>query len=99
MKWLPFALLASLAMASKDCFIKFSSGKLSNSLGVLIYSTCTFLLGLFWTLKYRLSGADFFLSPGGVLGSVGVGVSFGLTPSFCFSPSASVPRFLSPRPL
>lgn len=82
MKWLPFALLASLAMASADRFIKFSSGKLSNTFEVLTYSSCTFLLSLFWTWKDRLSAVDLLSSAGGVLGGMGVGASFGLTPLF-----------------
>ena len=41
---------STFALAGADVFVKLASGKLSNSLGVLIFGTCTFLVGLTWVL-------------------------------------------------
>jgi drug/metabolite transporter (DMT)-like permease len=76
MKWLPFALMAMTSVAAADLFIKLAAGKLSNSLAMLIYGTCTFLFALSWVLWQRLAGVPQFAQIGGFLAAVGVGVAF-----------------------
>jgi drug/metabolite transporter (DMT)-like permease len=77
MKWIPFAFSAMTAVAAADLFIKLAAGKLSNSLAMLIYGSCTFLFGLGWVLWQRwFAGVPQSAQPVGVLAAVGVGVAF-----------------------
>ena len=45
-----------MALAAADFFIKLAAGKLSNSLGLLIYGSCTFIAGLSWVLLDKIRG-------------------------------------------
>ena len=76
MKWLPFALAAMTAVASADLFVKLAAGKLSNSVAMLIYGTCTFLFGLGWVIWQRAAGVPQFAQTEGFLAAIGVGVAF-----------------------
>lgn len=76
MKWLPFALAAMTAVASADLFVKLAAGKLSNSVAMLIYGTCTFLFGLGWVIWQRAVGVPQFAQTEGFLAAIGVGVAF-----------------------
>ena len=76
MPWLAYALGTALALALADFLVKLASGKLSNSLGLLIYGTCTFLAGVGWVLWQRASGAPLFIRMEGAWPAVGVGVAF-----------------------
>jgi uncharacterized membrane protein len=76
MKWLPFALAAMAAVASADFFIKLAAGKLSNSVAMLIYGTCTFLFGLGWVIWQRTVGVPQFAQTSGFLAAIGVGLAF-----------------------
>lgn len=76
MKWIPFAFGAMAAVAAADFFIKLAAGKLSNSLAMLIYGTCTFLFGLGWVLWQRAAGVPQFARPFGALAGLGVGLAF-----------------------
>jgi bacterial/archaeal transporter family protein len=78
MNWVVFGLASAMLMASGDFFLKIASGKVSNSVGVLLYGTCTFLTGLIWTLVQRGQGEQLFAQPVGVAAGLGTGVSFGL---------------------
>lgn len=84
MNWIPFALGAALLMASGDFFLKMAAGKVSNSIGVLLYGTCTFLTGLIWTLIQRQQGVPLFARPLGIVFGLLVGVSFGLATIFLY---------------
>ena len=74
--WVVYASAATAALAAADIFLKLAAGKVSNSVGVLIYGICTFSMGLAWFLWQRIHGITQYSPPYGILASVGVGVSF-----------------------
>lgn len=76
MTWIPYALVTAIALATADFCIKIASGKLSNSLGLLLYGSCTFLTGMIWVLVDRVRRVDLYAQPVGILAAVGVGVAF-----------------------
>jgi drug/metabolite transporter (DMT)-like permease len=76
MGWIVYASFAAIAMAAADVFIKLAAGKVSNSLGVLIYGSCTFTMGLAWVLWQKIHGVTLHGQTSGLLASVAVGVSF-----------------------
>lgn len=92
MNWLIYAVATALALGSADFLIKVTSGKLSNSLGLLIYGSCTFLTGLGWVLWERAQGGDLYAQPVGILTALGVGIAFsGVTTGLYLTFSAGVP--------
>ena len=78
MNWLSFAFATAIALAAADFFVKLAAGKLSNSLGVLIYGSCTFLFGLGWVLWRHFQGLPQHAQPAGIIASLGVGLAFSL---------------------
>jgi drug/metabolite transporter (DMT)-like permease len=78
MNWISYAVGAAVALAAADFFIKLAAGKLSNSLGLLIYGSCTFITGLSWVLLDKIRGVGLHAQTAGVLPATGVGVSFSL---------------------
>lgn len=76
MKWVPFAFGAMAAVAAADLFIKLAAGKLSNSLAMLLYGSCTFLFGLGWVVWQRSQGVPQYAQYPGILAALGVGLSF-----------------------
>ena len=76
MSWLVFATIAGVALAAADFFVKLAAGKLSSSLGLLLYGSCTFLTGLLWVLGERIRGVPQHIQWAGALAALGVGVSF-----------------------
>ena len=78
MGWIYYAIGSAVALAAADFFIKLASGKLSNSLGLLIYGSCTFVAGLIWVLLDKTHGLSLHAQPAGVVFATGVGVSFSL---------------------
>jgi len=76
MGWVSYSFFAALMMAAADIFIKLAAGKLSNNLGVLIYGSGTFVLGLGWTFWQRIHGVPQHVQTAGVLAASGVGISF-----------------------
>lgn len=78
MNWILYASVSALALACADIFIKLAAGKLSNSLALLFYGSCTFLTGLSWVLFDRISGVSLHAQTNGILAAIGVGVSFSL---------------------
>ena len=78
MGWIVYASAAAIAMAAADVFIKLAAGKVSNSLGVLIYGSCTFSMGLAWVLWQRINGVSLHGQTSGLLAAIGVGISFAL---------------------
>lgn len=76
MKWIPFAFAAMASVAAADIFIKLAAGKLSNSVAILIYGSCTFLFGLGWVLWQRAAGVPQFAQTQGILAAIGVGIAF-----------------------
>ena len=76
MTWVPYALSTAVALATADFCIKIASGKISNSMGLLIYGSCTFLAGVIWVLLDKTRGADLYAQPAGIIAAVGVGIAF-----------------------
>ncbi|MEJ2156385.1 MAG: EamA family transporter [Desulfobacteraceae bacterium] len=76
MTWIAYALCTAAALAVADICIKLASGKLSNSLGLLLYGSCTFLAGVIWVLLDKRHKVDLYAQPEGILAAVGVGVAF-----------------------
>ena len=72
------------AVASADFFIKLAAGKLSNSVAMLIYGTCTFLFGLGWVTWQRTTGVSQFVQLPGVLAALGVGLAFSAATLFIY---------------
>lgn len=78
MNWLLYGLGTAVALAAADFFIKIASGKLSNSLALLLYGSCTFLAGFGWVVWQRLHGVPQQAQLAGILPAIGVGISFSL---------------------
>lgn len=76
MTWIPYALGTAVALAAADFSIKIASGRLSNSLGLLFYGSCTFLTGMIWVLLDKTRGVDLYAQFAGILAAVGVGIAF-----------------------
>lgn len=76
MRWLLFAFLTAVALATADFFVKLAAGKLSNSVGLFLYGSCTFVAGLIWVLWERAHGGTLFFQPAGLAAGVGVGLAF-----------------------
>lgn len=74
--WIPYAIGTAVALAAADFFIKLASGRISNSLGLLLYGSCTFLTGLGWVLLDRTRGIPLHAQMPGILAATGVGIAF-----------------------
>lgn len=70
--------MTSIALAAADVCVKLASGKISNSIGVLIYGTCTFLTGALWVVWERARGEQQFVQLNGILPAIGVGIAFAM---------------------
>ena len=71
-----YAVATAFALAVADIFVKLAAGKLSNSLAVLLYGSCTFLTGLVWVLWQWAHGVPQHAQTSGVLAALGVGFAF-----------------------
>ena len=93
MGWIHYALITALALASADFFVKLAAGRLSNSLGLLLYGSCTFLTG--GGSGSRGSGLTVYhnmLRHRAFLAALGVGVAFsGVTLGLYTTFGAGVP--------
>lgn len=67
---------AAAALAAADVFVKLASGKLPNSLGMLLYGAVAFGIGLTWTLLDRGNAAPVRTTAAGIAYALAVGVSF-----------------------
>ena len=76
MSWVPYALGTAVALAVADLCVKLAAGKLSNSVALLLYGSCTFLAGAGWVLWERMQGVPQYAQMEGVLPALGVGIAF-----------------------
>ena len=77
MEWMKYAVLAAIALASADVCLKLASDKISHSVGMLLYGSCTFLTGLGWVLWLWAKGVpQQTQGAAGILPAIGVGISF-----------------------
>ncbi|MGV3774135.1 MAG: hypothetical protein ACO1QB_14640 [Verrucomicrobiales bacterium] len=81
MNWLLYAGMAAVALAAADVMVKLASGKVSNSLGMLLYGVIPFGAGLVWFI-IRLRNEVAVAHPMGVVYGLGVGVMFASV-TFC----------------
>ncbi|HEY8549165.1 MAG TPA: EamA family transporter [Vicinamibacterales bacterium] len=85
MTWMLYAAAAAVALAVADVFVKMSSGKVPNSLGVLLYGSVAFSVGLTWFLVDRVNGLPLRPSASGIASALGVGLSFSLVTVFLYA--------------
>ena len=76
MGWIKYALVTACVLAAADLCVKVAAGRLSNSLAVLIYGSCTFSTGLAWVLWQWARGIPQHAQVSGILASMGVGFAF-----------------------
>ena len=76
MRWLPYALLAAIFLASADFFVKLASNKISSSMGMLVYGATTFTVGLTWVAYLKVTKQPLLITPQGLLYSLAVGIAF-----------------------
>jgi bacterial/archaeal transporter family protein len=74
--WIIYASVTAVFLAAADCFIKLASGRISSSLGLLVYGGCTFATGLVWVLSQRLQNVPLNSDLPGFFYALGVGISF-----------------------
>ena len=92
MGWIKYALVTACALAAADLCVKIAAGRLSNSLAVLIYGSCTFSTGLAWVLWQWARGIPQHAQLSGVFASMGVGFAFsGVTLGLYVTFSAGAP--------
>ena len=78
LRWLPYALVCSVFLASADFFVKLASNKISASMGMFIYGATTFAFGLIWVGYLKLTGQPLLVTQTGLLYSFAVGLAFSL---------------------
>lgn len=76
MRWLPYALLCAIFLASADFFVKLASNKISSSMGMLIYGATTFTVGLLWVGYLKLTKQPLLITQSGLVYSLAVGLAF-----------------------
>ena len=82
MNWMMYAVGAAVALAAADVLVKAASGRLPNSLGMLLYGSIPFAAGVIWWLMDRKNVAAAEITTKGVVFATGVGVMFA-TVTFC----------------
>ncbi len=76
MRWIPYALLCSIFLASADFFVKLASNKISSSMGMLVYGATTFTVGLTWVGYLKVTEQPLLITQQGLLYALAVGISF-----------------------
>ena len=76
MRWLPYALLCSVFLASADFFLKLASNKISASMGMFVYGVTTFVVGTIWVGYMKITKQPLLITQPGLLYSLAVGVAF-----------------------
>ena len=76
MRWILYALLCSIFLASADFFVKLASNKISSSMGMLVYGATTFTVGLTWVGYLKVTKQPLLITQQGLLYSLAVGIAF-----------------------
>jgi uncharacterized membrane protein len=76
MRWLPYALLCAVFLASADFFLKLASNKISASMGMFVYGVITFIVGTTWVGYMKITKQPLLITQQGLLYSLAVGVAF-----------------------
>lgn len=74
--WMLYAGITAFFLAFADCFIKFAAGRISSSLGLLLYGGCTFTTGISWVIIDRLRGVSLQAETAAIFYAFGVGICF-----------------------
>ncbi|MDE3091651.1 MAG: hypothetical protein KGJ80_19950 [Chloroflexota bacterium] len=77
-----YAVGAFVCLASADFFLKLSAGRISSSLGTLIYAITAVVPAAIWVATERLTKVPQQLTREGVFTSMAVGISFSLVVVF-----------------
>ena len=91
MNWIYSAGFTVLALASADLLIKLTAGKVSNSVALLLYGSCTFIAGLGWVLFQLYKRQSLFAEPMGIVTGLGVGVAFACVTFGLYATFAQLP--------
>ena len=75
-RWLPYALVCSLFLATADFFVKLASNKISASVGMFIYGAVTFAVGFAWVSYLKIRGQPLLITQTGLLYAFAVGIAF-----------------------
>lgn len=78
MRWLSYAFVCSIFLASADFFVKLASNKISSSIGMLMYGATTFSMGLIWVGYLKLTNENLLITRPGLLYSIAVGLAFSM---------------------
>ena len=89
-RWLPYALICSVFLATADFFVKLASNKISASMGMFIYGATTFAVGLAWVSYLKITGQPLLITQIGLLYSFAVGVAFSLVTTLLYLTFAHV---------
>jgi bacterial/archaeal transporter family protein len=76
MRWIPYAVVCAVFLASADFFVKLASSRISSSLGAMVYGLTTLTAGLAWVLYERATGQPQFSTPPGWGYAFLVGLAF-----------------------
>jgi transporter family protein len=76
MTWVTYVVGAAAALAAADVFVKLATGRVPNSLGMLLYGAVAFSIGVVWTVLDRTGGSPQRVSMAGVVYALAVGLSF-----------------------
>lgn len=76
MRWLPYALVCSIFLASADFFIKLASNKISASMGMFINGATMFVVGLLWVGYLKITDQPLLITQSGLLYTIAAGVAF-----------------------
>ncbi len=74
--WVIYASFTALFLAIADSFVKFASGRISNSVALLIYGACTFTTGITWVLIQHFRGISLSAQHAAIFYAFGVGICF-----------------------
>jgi|SRR5579859_379579 len=76
MRWIPYAAVCAVFLASADFFVKLASSRISSSLGAMVYGLTTLATALVWVLYERATGQAQFSTPQGWFYAALVGLAF-----------------------
>ena len=83
-RWLPYALVCSLFLATADFFVKLASNKISASLGMFIYGAVTFAVGFAWVSYLKIRGQPLLITQAGLLYAIAVGIAFSVVTALLY---------------
>jgi uncharacterized membrane protein len=75
-RWLPYALVCSVLLATADFFVKLASNKISASMGMFLYGATTFAVSLAWVSYLKITGQPLLITKTGLIYSIAVGLAF-----------------------